>query len=306
MKKRYLLKIVTIIIFSVINNVSALQFSADDIYTNNNGVEMTHIQITNLKNLGYKEDEIRDMFQDEFDENKNLEGKVVSSVTKYYKTETYIPTAQDTTTSINYFNSDLSISNSYEITKEEYEDIDNQVMTLGLEENPVNTEYKEMTASIIKVNNRYRYVNTVRWKKLPTWQQRDIIGIGFDNKVYGISSTKRLTAYFTYDNTSDSNATTTGTWELSPTGYGVSFKWPNPSFGAARGFLVRMYFEVEKNTTDPINVLNAYGNYRHGKSWDNNLICSFSVSYIIGVGANFEDKYDNISTSQATLTGIQW
>lgn len=286
-------------------DVSALELSSDN-FINNSGVVMTQQEIENLKKLGFNDFDINNMNQITFDENKNLIGEVVAVTTKYYKTETIMP---NNSSSVMTYNSAVTpITRSVEITKEEYDNSDNTISTFASA--VVNTEYKEMTTSIVAVNGRYRYRNVVRWKKLPVWQTVDIISIGFDEKVYGVSSTKRLNAYYTFDNSCGLNVTTNGVWQLNSTGYGVTFDWPEKDniSASSEGFYVDMYFEVDKNTTDTINVLNAYGNYRHGKGnfTASGVSVGVSISYFIGLSVNFEDSFDTISTAQATYTGINW
>lgn len=304
-KKMLFVIVLSFILMFGLKDVSALELNPDS-FINNSGVVMTQQEIENLKKLGFNDFDINNMNQATFDENKNLVGEVVAVTTKYYKTETIISTNMS---SAKMFNSSTTpITKSVEITKEEYENSDTIISTFASD--VVTTEYKEMTTSIVAVNGRYRYRNVVRWKKLPFWQTVDIIGIGFDEKVYGVSSTKRLNAYYTFDNSCGLNVTTSGIWQLNSTGYGVTFDWPKKDNVSAskEGFYVDMYFEVDKNTTDKINVLNAYGNYRHGKGsfTASGVSVGVSISYVIGLSVNFEDSFDTISTAQATYTGIKW
>lgn len=304
-KKMLFVIVLSFILMFSLKNVSALELNPGN-FINNSGVVMTQQEIENLKKLGFNDFDINNMNQVTFDENKNLEGEVVAVTTKYYKTETIISA---NTSSAKMFNSSATpITKSVEITKEEYENSDTIISTFASD--VVTTEYKEMTTSIVAINGRYRYRNVVRWKKLPFWQTVDIISIGFDEKVYGVSSTKRLNAYYTFDNSCGLNVTTSGIWQLNSTGYGVTFDWPKKDNVSAskEGFYVDMYFEVDKNTTDKINVLNAYGNYRHGKGsfTASGVSVGVSISYVIGLSVNFEDSFDTISTAQATYTGIKW
>lgn len=294
----------------VLLTFSSVNAEEQQSYINNRGVEMNETQIQNLRNLGYEEEEISNMTQDEFDENKDLGGEVVAQTTKYYRVETIIPNNQYSIMS-NLDNPYPSFT--YEITEEEYENSDNILLQSPLvstnASDTVETTYKKMTTSIISYNNQYRYKNVVLWKKLPVWKVNDIIGIGFDEKVYGVSSSKRITSYYIYDTSCDVSITSNGTWSLSSTGYSVEFDYPHKSQSSANEKLyVEMYFDVAKNTTLNINVLNAYGNYRHLKGSSLYIAPSFGISAfgVISVGASYESHYDSMSTAQATLTGINW
>ena len=238
-----------------------------------------------------------------------MHGDLVSQTTKYYRVETIIPN--------NPYSMMSNVDNpypsfTYEITEEEYENsgsisLEPSMISINASAT-VETTYKKMTTSIINYNNQYRYKNVVIWKKLPFWKTNDIIGIGFDEKVYGVSSSKRINSYYIYGTSCDSNATTSGTWSLSSTGYSVEFNFPHKSQSSDDEKLyVEMYFNVAKNTTLNINVLNAYGNYRHLKGPSMYISPSFSISaFGISVGASYESHYDSMSTAQATLTGINW
>lgn len=284
----------------IIKNVSAEELLLEDSFVNNLGIEMSYEEITNLKSLGYTDNEINNMREEEFEENKNLHGEVVASLTKYYKTETVISSLDQISSISNNF------TVTYEITKEEYEASSDNSSSIN-KSTTVSTEYKTMTTSIVKINNRYRYRNVVIWKKLPFWKTRDIIAIGIEsNKVHGVSSTKRLNAYYTYGDSCDWQTTTSGVWKLSSDGYGVSFSYPSRSSSDDAQFYVEMYFEVDKTNSDTITVLNAYGNYRHGKGTDSSIKCGFSVSYVIGLSVSYDSKYDSMSTAQVTLSGISW
>ncbi len=292
----------------IINKVDAMEKKGKT-YLNDSGVVMTIEQIHNLKSLGFNEFDINNMNQETFDANKELKGKVVARTTKYYKTEEIIINDANSITSL--YSTTPTLSRTIEVSEDEYENSNNSISTLGLTTNVVNTEYKRMEATIVKINDRYRYRNTVIWKKLPVYQQVDIIGIGFDEKVYGVQTTRNFQAYYTYNATCGENVTTNGIWKLSSTGYALAFEYPQitrePDNNS--GFYTDLYFEVGKNTTTKIDVLNAYGSYRHGKGLlkGSDMSGSFSVgAYGIGLSVNLEPKFDNISTSQATLTGISW
>lgn len=311
MKKLFLL-ITMLISILFVQNVSALETNINienGIYVNQNGIEMTEENVDNLRNLGFTDNDIIHMRGNEFNENKDLKGHVEASTTKYYETTTIIPNGN-----YNYI-SNVLLTHSREITKEEYDSIDvqkliNEESAQGLTPGKTVTEYKEMTTTIVSVNGRYRYKNHVKWKKLPYWQTLDIISIGIeDNKVYGVSSTKRFSAY--YDNGKscyyfgDSN-----TWTLSSQGYIVEFNYPvePQNFVSGTTIEVDMYFEVEKNTKDKISVLNAYGDYKHlqGDATNTSYSISFDMGGGISVSNGIASKFDSINTAQATLTGINW
>ena len=305
MKK--ILKVMLIISLVILSKkVYALECD-NNFYENKRGIKMTCEQVKNLENLGFTDYEITYIDNDLFEANKNLKGIVLSSTTKYYKILTRYTGEKQLAVDANL------ITYSQEITKEEYEKGIPALTTYGLVEDPVSTEYKLMTTTIINPGNgNYRYKNTVKWKKLPNITSYDIIGIGIeDAKVYPVISSQVIRATFSYDknNACYETTTSTGTWSKSATGYAVKFKLPyTGGYMAWTGLNVYMYFDVAKQSaSNTINVLNAYGDYRHATSNFTNTTFSVGVSAIgISISGTYNSKYDDISTSQATLTGINW
>lgn len=302
MYKKFLLKIIIFIaMIFVTTNVSALQYSEDGSYTNSRGVRMTQSQVERLINLGFSDMEIQNMVESIFEENKDLEGRVVAETIKYYKTETYIQNNIMTYSNVG----NIPISKTIEITKEVYDNaksLDNSINPLDLSTNVVITDYKSMTTTIIEVNGRYRYKNSVIWKEIPFWRTLEIIGIGIEeNKVYPISSTAKFTGNYA----SGGGTTTSGTWTKSPTGYALQFKWPKAGDG---NFYATLYFEVDKqDVSKKITVLNAYGDYKHLKGFNVNGSVGVGVDVKgISISGSIASSFDSMSTSQATLTGINW
>ena len=153
-----------------ISKVSALEMNNNRII-NNKGVIIENKYYNNLVNLGFTNNEILNMTQMEFDENKNLIGNVVSTNDKYYKVV------------INYDNNDNFVSSrTQEINEQTYNSGDiitnpiNQRSSNGYTE----TSYKKMTTQIILLSYGYRFKNTVEWKNIPSTRSYDIIGIGID------------------------------------------------------------------------------------------------------------------------------
>lgn len=301
-----IMSIIGLVLFA--NNVYAMECNEKN-YKNKNGIGMTCEQVENLKNLGFTDYEIYHMDQEIFDANKNLKGEVLAETTKYYKTTTYYPNQAQ----LFSINESTPITYSEEITKEEYEMGEPTITTSGLKDDPVSTEYKLMTTTIINPGNgKYRYKNTVKWKKIPKIKHYDIIGIGIeDSKVYPVIDSNVIRAVFSYDshNACYEEITDRGDWKKSSTGYAVRFKLPyEGGYVTWTGLNVFMYFDVAKqNPSSTISVLNAYGDYSHATSNFSNTSFSFGVSaFGISISASHESKYDEIPTSQATLTGISW
>lgn len=127
---------------------SGCSVSASSKIINNNNILISKTEYRNLLNLGFTEDEIMNMKQTEFDNNKDLIGTIVSRNT----TDTE--------------------DNNYQLLSNGY----------------VNNIDKKTTISIISVNDYYRYKVTVEWKQMPSARSYDIVGIGIDPSVKIYSS----------------------------------------------------------------------------------------------------------------------
>ena len=122
-----------------IGHVMALEFNEKGYYINHFNIEMTKDNINNLFGLGFTEEQIKTMQEDEFESNKDLKGEIVSQVVKYYKTETFGATEFN----LNSLNKNL-LSKTTEISKEEYYSFKEDVSTQA----EVVTEYKRMVTTI--------------------------------------------------------------------------------------------------------------------------------------------------------------
>ena len=128
MKEKTLLIILSIFTFLTFSkNVNALETINNEMYFNSNNVAMTEKQIGNLRNLGFTDNQIELMDQEEFDNNKDLNGEVLTETVKYYKTITI----ENPRVSL-YSLENTPITISKEITEEEYNNSENAVQTFGL------------------------------------------------------------------------------------------------------------------------------------------------------------------------------
>lgn len=307
MKEKILLITLSIFTFLTFSkNANALETINNEMYFNSNNVAMTESQIENLKNLGFTDKQIELMDQEEFDNNKDLDGEVLTETVKYYKTITI----ENPGVSL-YSLENTPITISKEITEEEYNSSENTAQTFGLVDGKTETKMKKMVSTIIAVNGRYRLKNTVYWKSAPHIRSYDIIGIGNDSTVSGIPSTKyfKRIADISAGNYSYYDMSTTGTWTQKPTGYAVTFKIPlNKTDGYVKTMEIYMYYEVDKLTTATIKTLNAYGDYKHSTI---GVSSSISSSIDIGTGgislsAALEKKFDSITTAQAQWLDLYW
>ena len=225
-------------------------------------------------------------------ENNNLE--LVAETIKYYKTTSY--NSNYSLYSANQLNH--PVTTSVEITKEEYENSDQEAYnTLSAY---VETNYKKMTTSIYKNGSFYRYKLDVDWKTMPSSRSYDIIGIGM-NKSVTIASSIFFNQYYCFSNGECKNNSAFYSKKTS-TGGGASFKLPSGGLTVLKSTL---YFDVKKNVSATILQQNAYGDYSHATSSINS---SNSQNYNIGsIGISLANSitkhYDNISVAEAIWDG---
>lgn len=318
MKKRLL-----IIIFILINLLSArkakaMQIDANGNYINYNNIIITQTEFDNLTNLGFTEKEIDAMSIEEYNNNKDLQGEIVSSITKYYRTDIIYP-GNNTMSMRNA----LPISNTIEVSEEEYnteiQDKESIAINLNsLTNGYTETTYKKMTSTIISVNSRYRYKNTLVWKRMPSTRSYDIIGIGIDSTVSGISSTKYFSRIADIEDSVNKvcfySTSSNATWNLTGTGYTATFLLPsNTSSQKVTSLSSYMYFEVQKLTNTTILTLNAYGSYKHSQQTVSLSGFSGGISISTGgigfdasVSTSIQQKFDSMSTAQATWSNLKW
>ncbi len=234
-------------------NVSVNALEGNDYYINSNGIIMSETQFLNLKSLGYSNEQISTMKQDEFDLNDNISGEIVSTETKYVKT-TYVYKTKNTSllnfrtfdyyiSNVNNLSDDSNLQlisvNTESITEDEYNMIDDNTQTT-ITTNDVNpsiisTEYKKLTTQIIKLSNgRYRFRNDLTWKKMPSNRSYDLSAIALNNAIAEPVSGSQY-ARLDYKTKDSCTLETTAyevsfvdmnSWKRSTTGYGVSMNLP--------------------------------------------------------------------------------
>lgn len=278
---------------------------------NSFGIEMTQEEVNNLKSLAFTDEQINTMDYEEFNINKNLHGKIISTNTKYYKTTTYflITRSSNSNEPVNWI--------TFEINKDEFENSENEMVAYGMDGMTV-TEYKMMTTQIIEINKKsYRYRIDLKWKKIPKTRSYDIMGIGIEEKVYPDSTNMYYRTTAGIDDVEHQASTfdvfTSAVWKRSASGVAVTSKLPT---GTAKRRITAissyMYFNVKKNTSIPINVLNAYGDYKQAqKSVSSSVSAGISIGkggigFSAGVSASIVESYDSISTAHAIADDLNW
>lgn len=290
-KMSNLVFIIVLILTSFISTVNAQEININNII-NNNGITITETEYNNLINLGFTDNEILNMKNNEFEENKNLMGSVVSTNDKYYK----ITTKYDRENNI--------ISNTAEEINEyiynNYNLITNQAIPRS-SNGYTETSYKKMTTQIIQLSYGYRYKNTVEWKNIPSTRSYDLIGIGIDTSVY-ISSDIVFQQNYCYSNGSCSSSNVSSI-KNSTTGGAALFKLPTSSSITSMNSYI--YFMVSKSSNATLNSMYAYGDYSHAvKNTSSSNSNYYSINKMgLNLYSSIVDDYDEIPVAKATWTG---
>ena len=268
LSRNFLFIVIGIFCFAVgIKNSLALEK-----YVNYNGIEMTPSEYITLQNLGFTESQIYYMDKDTYNSNKDLDAKLVSQTTRYYK------------------NVEPAYGTGYdiEITEEEYKKLTKEptFSNKGI----VNTTYKTIVSSIAQNGNKYRYNVSVAWKSMPSNRSYDIIGVGFSNQVY-ISSSVYFS--FTYANAAGVYTTSTQYYNKKTLSTGGSAVYKLPS-GTITALSASLYYDVSKNTSSTITNLAICGDYAHATSnVSANNVSDYSISiYGINLGTSLVGSYD--------------
>ena len=231
-----------IIIGLICFTISIKKSNAEE-YINYNNIHMTPNEYNTLINLGFTEEQIHYMEQETYENNKDLDAKLVSQTTRYYKT---VSPAYGTGYDV-------------EVTEDEY----NNSNKLEFDRGYVDTTYKTITSSISQNGSKYRFNVSTLWKQMPSNRSYDIIGIGFSNYIHIDSS-----IYFSYTYANSSWQYTTSTQYKNKkslsTGGAASYKLPT---GSIKSLSASLYYDVSKNSgAGTITSLAICGDYAHATS----------------------------------------
>lgn len=296
--KKYLYSFV--IATLILMSATVVNASNEVYYTNNQNIEMTEHEYNNLLGLGFTERQISNMDQNEFLANKDIEGTVLSTGTKYYKY---------TTVMRNGIKSKIVTEVTKEEALKEQEKQSHNMPTRG----PVGSYYDgasanyvlEIRTKIIGVNNTYmRYKVDSEWLVMPPDRQHDIIGIGIEPTKVEIASV--IVFKESWYTTGNEHGYDTSCYpKTETTGGSAIMQLPSGSMQYIDSYL---YFNVRKKANvGTITELNMCGAYAHATaSVDPNTI--FNNYYVLLVGGIYIDypydlNYDEITPACASFVG---
>ena len=282
------MKKIIVFLFALLLIPGVVQIVDASSYQNYYGIVMTEEEYNNLEQLGFDELEIYYMSEDEFNYNKDIEGNLEATSTRYFA---HI---------IRYDATGRIISSSdMEITEEDY----NSEVVMPIGDVYVETTYKRLKTVIAASGSRYRYKVTLTWKLMPAVRSHDIIGIGcVSSRVY-IDATSPRFSQTSCIGTSCTNTTTYVGSYIGTNGAGVSFKLPSStSITTLHSFY---YYDVNKESSSNVTYMIAYGDYAHAVK---TISAGASDGFWVDQGGidlvdSIEDYYDTINSANATWSG---
>lgn len=262
-------------------------------YTNYNNIEMTENEYNNLVELGFTENEIYLMGNEEFQANKNIESTSVDSVEQYYKTTTIIKNG------IKTISSEIISKEQYELEK------NNNQQTKSIYDGLVTSEYKHMLMHMAQLDEvEMRLKITLTWLNIPITRSYDIIAIGFQQAYVDINSS--IFFQQNYTNSSGNYTAITCIPLEFDTGASVVFDLPNGTISALSSYMYYDVIKVDESYT--ITHMDAGGDYAHATSSISAANAQrHTVNHASGIElhSSIENYYDGINVATATFLG-EW
>ena len=252
--KKYLYKIV--IASLILMSATVVKATNEVYYTNINNIEMSEKEYNNLLGLGFTINQIYNMDEEEFLENKDIEGVVLDSNTKYYKRTTVM-------------HNGIKYTTNEELTEEEALQQSQNLPTRGPSGNYYDgitaTVLLKVTSYIIGVSNTYmRYKVNNEFLNIPSERYHDIIGIGLEPNKVEIGSTIVFKENWTTNN-NDHYYDNTGYPKAETGGGSTQIQLPSGNIITLDSYL---YYNVKKKANvGTITELTACGDYAHATSY---------------------------------------
>ena len=297
--KKYLYSIVfaTLILVST----TVVKAANEVYYTNKENIEMTEEEYNNLLGLGFTEKQIYRMDEQEFLNNKNIEGTVLSVSEKYFRNYTILRNG-------------ITTYRSEEISEEEaIRDRELQAEKSQYRSGPPGNYYDgvmatttiQVKAKIIGIaSNRMRLMTDVDWYTMPSYRYNDIIAAGFESSKVQFASVIVFREDWR-DNNGNDGYFTGCTPKQETNGGSAIFGLPSGSLSQLESY---MYFNVKKASgVGTITTLYTSGDYAHGTSnvSQSNLYNHYFVSQPGGISMDgtYGSYYQQNTAPQAKFVG---
>ncbi|SDZ65103.1 hypothetical protein SAMN05421736_12514 [Evansella caseinilytica] len=145
--------LLTLALVIPLNFVKAEKITEDEEEILNSSMVFETEEMENLKSLGFTEDEIVNMSQEEYDLNKDLKGEIISSETKYYKVYEYIEDKNQLFNINSLSTQDDHVFTEIELSKEQYY---NELAQI--DETDAETGFFQVASSAKSVSKSKKYV----------------------------------------------------------------------------------------------------------------------------------------------------
>ncbi len=235
------------------------------------------------------------------DEEKEI---ILNESTKYLKTVNVYENVEKDSYG-NIVKADLISSDSYELTKEEYENADTDISKtlVTRDSTTVETTYKMMTTYLTYVNNTYRYKNQLNWLNFPAVRSYDVIGIGHYSDVTISGSPYFNLEYYTTSGTHFNLFYYTS--QSFTKGESATFMLPLPNLSS---LTVTYYYDIQKvNPYSTVTSQVAAGDYTHGI--DSSLTLSQALNHDVNAtlgivhDSSVYNMFDTINEAEVYWSG---
>lgn len=288
------------IILCISNNVSA---ASEAYYINSNGIEMTEEEYNNLVQLGFTEFQIEHMRQQVFEDNKDIEGELVSETKKYIKTSVTIRNGIKIVTQ-QEFPSLTAITNDMQLHAGQQPGFSPNTYGDYYDGLTIDT-YRILTSKITSINDTYmRYKADIEYMNIPSVRSTDILAIGIESaKVVKSTSAYFEQNWITTNNNAGYNVYCAPKYEAT----GVSAVYELPT-GSLSSLEATIYFNVTKiNSNQTLSSVTAVGAHAHAivPVNMNDVYDHYSSDIFDGIYIDtyYDDYFDSIITATALFIG---
>ncbi|WHX66038.1 hypothetical protein QNH26_20575 [Peribacillus frigoritolerans] len=319
--KKFIFGIITFAICIIMTQVNDVKAA---VLTNVNGLELTDQNIEDLRSLGFTDEAIENMDEEEYQLNKDLKGEIVDTDTKYIKTITPEENSEmqpleeneelqrslpEKSLNVLESNNSISIELDEETFYKELEQEKTGIKTMASD--TTTTDYKIFKTTISKLSSsKYRLTNNMTWKKIPSTRQWDVSGVGINstywapvpNSQYAKQNWKTYSHMSGNQSGSSTYKSSSSYWSKKAGGYALKMNLPNNTTNGADSKFVEslsnyMYYNVSKLAST--KQLDAYGAYRHQAT-----SASIGISYSISgssLSVSPSTKFDGPITTHAQV-----
>lgn len=284
----------------VLMSTTVVKAANEVYYINRKNIEMTEEEYNNLLSLGFTENYIDVMDEQEFLDNKDIEGTLLDTSTKYYRMTTTMRNG-------------IKLTTTEEITEEEAmiekelqsQNIPNRGPAGNYYDGVISTSTFAMTVSISGIGNTYmRYTNNVEWLSMPNDRYYDIIGIGMEATKVQMATIVIFNHHWVYSDSTSGHGDTCAPKYVN-TGGLAAFKLPE---GSIQTYYMSFYYNVMKQpNVGTITTLYAVGDYAHAycNITPSDLLSHVSISDSAGliIDSTYENCYSDISPAVASFVG---